>query len=159
MNGGLVPLALLSVTLALMLACVTRRTAGAGIAAFAVAAMLSCALPVALAPAMVFAGLWLSTIVAAALVYWPAHRWSVAALPLCLVAGSWLGAAAALADGLPTLLPAILPVLLAFPARWLATPRRKTALKVAASWLIAIAALALFVSLVPTPGYEPDHME
>ena len=33
------------------------------------------------------------------------------------------------------------------------------AVKVAASWMIAISSLALFVSLMPHPGYVPDHME
>ena len=32
-------------------------------------------------------------------------------------------------------------------------------LKVLASWLAAVAILATMVSLTPTPGYKPDHME
>ena len=33
------------------------------------------------------------------------------------------------------------------------------AVKVAASWMIAVSSLALFVSMMPHPGYVPDHME
>ena len=33
------------------------------------------------------------------------------------------------------------------------------AVKVVASWLAAVAILATMLSLVPTPGYMPDHME
>jgi hypothetical protein len=32
-------------------------------------------------------------------------------------------------------------------------------IKVACSWLIAIAALEIGLNLVPTPGYKPDHMD
>ncbi|WP_448097080.1 hypothetical protein [Luteibacter yeojuensis] len=36
----------------------------------------------------------------------------------------------------------------------------RVALQVAASWLIAIAALVATLSFLPvTPGYEPDHLE
>jgi hypothetical protein len=31
--------------------------------------------------------------------------------------------------------------------------------KVLASWLTAVAILATMLSLTPTPGYVPDHME
>jgi ABC-type proline/glycine betaine transport system permease subunit len=53
----------------------------------------------------------------------------------------------------------LLPTLLAIPVHWIARQKFAILLKVVASWVIAIASLALFVSVMPTPGYKPDHME
>ena len=49
--------------------------------------------------------------------------------------------------------------LIAIPANWLTQRKLDIIIKVVASWMIAIASLSLFVSLIPTPGYKPDHME
>ena len=57
------------------------------------------------------------------------------------------------------LLIGILPLFISIPARWLARGKFNIAVKVVASWMIAIASLSLFVTLIPTPGYKPDHME
>jgi hypothetical protein len=63
-------------------------------------------------------------------------------------------------------LPAILlcaaagAVLALLPAAWIADRRLLIALRVVASWLIAVAMLGAMLQLVPvTPGYMPDHME
>jgi hypothetical protein len=158
-NGGLVPLLLLSATVGLMLAFVPLRSATIALAGFGATALVAFAVSFDLAPNMVFAGLWLSMIAAAVLVYLPVKRWSVAALPLSLVAGFWLGACAGLTGNVGTLLIGVLPLFIAVPARALTNGKFNIALKVAASWMIAIASLSLFVTLIPTPGYKPDHME
>lgn len=159
MNGGLVPLLLLSATIGLMLAFVARRTALIGLVAFIATGLLAFAIPVGLPPPAIFAGLWLSTIAAAILVYFPVARWSAAALPICVNAGFWMGACAALSGNWSALGVGFLPVLVAFPASWLTRRKFAIVIKVIASWMIAIASLSLFVSLIPTPGYKPDHME
>jgi len=159
MNGGLVPLLLLSATIGLMLAFVPGRSAWFALAAFAVAALAGLAIPLGLSPQIIFTALWLSAIVAAILVYVPVARWSVAVLPLCLNAGFWLGASAALTGNHAALALGLLPVLIAIPARWFTHRKFDIVIKVIASWMIAIASLSLFVSLIPTPGYKPDHME
>ena len=46
------------------------------------------------------------------------------------------------------------------PAAWIANRRVLIALRVAASWLIAVAMLGALLQFLPvTPGYLPDHME
>lgn len=62
------------------------------------------------------------------------------------------GSSAELAEALPW-------ILLGLPAAALIGSGRQIAVKVVASWLIAISLLSVGVSLVPTPGYKPDHME
>lgn len=159
MNGGLVPLVLLGTTIGLMLAFVSIRGAILSLIAFAAAALAGLANPFGLSPQLIFTGLWLSMIVAVVLVYLPVERWSVAAIPVCLNAGFWLGACAALIETRGALVAGLLPALVAIPARWLTQRKFDIVIKVVASWMIAIASLSLFVSLIPTPGYKPDHME
>jgi hypothetical protein len=159
MNGGIIPLLLLSVTLGLMLAFATTRLTIVGLAAFASVALLAFAAPIALASNSIFIGLWLTIIAAAALVYLPVARWRHAIIPLCLNAGLWLGAYAALSGDRRDFALGLIPALIAIPAKWLVRRRLNLGLKVVASWVIAIASLALFVSLMPSPGYKPDHME
>jgi len=150
---------LLSATIGLMLAFVPIRRATLALVAFAAAALAAFSVPIGLSPSVNFTGLWLSMIAAAILVYLPVARWSVAALPMCLNAGFWLGACAALSGNRTALVIGFLPALIAIPARWLTQRKFDIAIKVIASWMIAIASLSLFVSMIPTPGYKPDHME
>ena len=159
MNGGLAPLLLLSTTIGLMFAFVVSRQAMTALLGFGIAAVVGYAAPFDFAPNAVFAGLWLSMIAAAVLVYLPVARWSVLALPVCLNAGFWLGAGAGLSGDRLVLMIGILASFILFPARLLAHGRLNIALNVVASWMIAIASLSLFVTLIPTPGYKPDHME
>ena len=159
MNGGLVPLVLLSATIGLMLAFVASRRAWLALAVFAIAAVAGWAIPLGLSPQLIFTALWLSAIVAAILVYVCVAHWSMAVLPLCLNAGFWLGASAALTGNFLVLALGLVPALIAIPAKWLAQRKFDIVIRVAASWMIAIASLSLFVSLIPTPGYKPDHME
>ena len=51
-------------------------------------------------------------------------------------------------------------VLLAMPAAWLIGRKASIAVKVASSWLIAMAVLAALLPFLPvTPGYLPDHLD
>jgi len=74
-------------------------------------------------------------------------------------AGGWAGALTSL-SGMHGALWLALPFsLLCLPGRRIERRGLGIAIKVAASWMIAISSLALFVSLMPHPGYVPDHME
>lgn len=60
-----------------------------------------------------------------------------------------------------TLLCAAAGLLLArLPAAWIVDRRVLIALRMVASWLIAVAMLGALLQFLPvTPGYMPDHME
>jgi len=80
---------------------------------------------------------------------------------LLLALGAIIGFLSGAATGFTWSLPAALSVMaLALPARWLARPGDGIALRVAASWLVAIAILNVALPLTtPTPGYAADHLE
>jgi hypothetical protein len=51
-------------------------------------------------------------------------------------------------------------VLARLPAAWITDRRVVIALRIVASWLIAVAMLGAMLHFLPvTPGYMPDHME
>lgn len=160
MRGGFLPPALLCLALALALAFVPRRTALASAALAAVMALAVWLMP--LPPTLVepvFVGLWVSVIVTAGLVYWPGNMPSKLPFFAAANAGLWIGAACAVAAS-GSILALTLPlILLAIMARFLIERGWTIALKIGASWLIAVATLAAMVSLTPTPGYAPDHMD
>ena len=160
MNGGIIPALLLCATIALMLSFTTGRVAWFSVAGMTAttAVLAQIALPQSLAAA-IFVGVWATIIVAAALTYFPpavAQRW---ALPLAVVAGAGIGALASISGRKGDLLLALPASLLFVPGRWIVARGYGLGIKIVASWMIAIALLSTFVSLTPTPGYEPDHME
>ncbi len=96
----------------------------------------------------------------AAAVHIPAGPSRLLAIALAVNAGIWSGAVIAVAGSPLDLVKAAPCVLLAAPAGWLVRRRASIAVKVASSWLIAIAALAALLPFLPvTPGYLPDHMD
>lgn len=160
MNGGILPILLICATAGLALSLVGWRNAWLGIAAivFSALALSRVTIDPAASP-IIFSGLFLSTILTAVLVYlpqsWP-RRWSI---PVAANAGGWAGALASL-SGMHAALWLALPLsLLCLPGRMIEQRGLGIAIKVAASWMIAISSLALFVSMMPHPGYVPDHME
>ncbi len=160
MNAGLLPMGLVSVGVGVALSFASRRGAWLAVAALIVIAVFvaSMPLPQSLGGA-VFAGAWLSVIAAAALAFLPGglrDSWAIAA---GINGGAWVGALAALSPR-PGELLFILPLTLSFLAgQWLAARGHAIAPKVILSWIVAVASLSFFVSLMPTPGYQPDHME
>jgi len=93
-------------------------------------------------------------------VHLPPRRKGALALPLAANAGVWAGGVIAV-TGAPGDLVAALPwALVALPGVCLAETRAAIALKVVASWLIAVAGLAALLPFLPvTPGYLPDHLD
>lgn len=160
MRGGVLPPALLFAALAFALAYAPR-----GVRLPAIIAALTAALAVAQASIAVrwadyiFFGCWASVIVTAASIHLPRRIGPRTALALAANSGAWAGATVALAGTTLDLVKAAPLLALVIPAAWLVGTRRGIAIKVAGSWLIAIAALAAVLPIVPTPGYAPDHMD
>lgn len=160
MNGGIVPLLLLGTSFGLSLSFVPWFAAWRGLLAFVLssAAGLGISVPTGLTDAF-FAGLLLSTIAIAGLAYLPIARTTPRILMAGLYAGFWMGAYASISNSRAQLVFALLSVLVFLPGKWCTSRGYPIVIQVVASWMIAIASLSLFVSLVPTPGYKPDHME
>jgi hypothetical protein len=108
----------------------------------------------------VFLVCWISVIVTAASVHLSGGLNAYAALALSVNAGVWASAVICLSGSRLDLLKALPCVLIFLPASWLVNRHASIAVKVASSWVIAIAILAATLQLLPvTPGYLPDHME
>ena len=108
----------------------------------------------------VFLGCWLSVAGSAATVHLPGGLHPLWALSASLNAGFWSGAVIALSGSRLDLLKALPFVLVLFPAALVIGLRATIAVKVVASWLIAIAVLAATLQFLPvTPGYMPDHLD
>ncbi|QYE34983.1 MULTISPECIES: hypothetical protein [Sphingosinicellaceae] len=160
MRGGVLPPALLFAALAFALAYAPRGSRLPAIVAALIAAFAVAQAP--LAPhwvEYVFFGCWSSVIVTASSIHLRRPIGSRGALVLGANAGIWAGATIALLGTTLDLAKATPVLVLVVPAVWLVSTRRGIALKVAGSWLIAIAALAMVLPIIPTPGYAPDHME
>lgn len=160
MRGGVFPPAMLCLALGLALAFLPRRVAlTAALVGVVVALAAWSLLPKALPVEPVFLGCWASVIVTAASTYLPKVVPAFAGYALGANAGLWVGAVVAVAGTQRDLFLA-LPFVLACTIGWPLVARGwGVAIKVCASWLIAIATLAAMLPLTPTPGYVPDHME
>lgn len=160
MRDGLLPSAMLCVALALALGFVPTRLWTPAVAALLVGCGVALLAPIAPDQAdAIFLGCWVSTVVLAGCVHLPHGMNRVAALLLGLNTGLWACLVARIGGGSANLLIALPLVLLCGPARWLVLTGRGIALKVAASWLLAIGVMEMVLMLTPTPGYKPDHMD
>lgn len=162
MKGAGLAAGLLLATLAFALAFVPRRIAWAS-ACMAIVLMTAVALSTRQLPDVIAFTGWGACLIAIALsVYWPRAAQRYAALPLAAAAaaGAWSGillaggqrsAVLALAAGLTVMVLAST----AIAARgW------DIALRVATSWLLAVALLVGAIPyLVAHPGFAPDHRE
>lgn len=161
MRGGALPPALLASALGFALAFVPKKTIAPGIASFAGVAVAASF--VKTDPAWtdaIFYACWASVVVTALCVHIPRPPPLGAVLALSANAGLWAGAVIS-AAGAPLDLAKSLPfVLICLPASWLIAHRLGIAIKVVASWLVAVSVLAAALpTLTPTPGYVGDHME
>ncbi|MEO7277364.1 MAG: hypothetical protein ABIW33_05015 [Sphingomicrobium sp.] len=160
MNAGILPICLLFVAAGLTLSFASFRDALLAAAALIVAALIIASLnfpPSALEPVLV--GLWASCIATVALMHLARRLGTGWAIATGLNAGGWAGALAALSSLRPPMLYSFPILLLALPGQWLVGRGYGIAVKVVGSWVVAVATLAIFVSLTPTPGYKPDHMQ
>lgn len=160
MNAGILPIALLFLAAALALSFASVRSAAAGVGATAAGALLLGLQPFG-SPELkwLFVGLWLSAIGTIGSIYLWARMPLPMAIAVGLNSGAWAGALAAGTSLRSQAVLAILILLLALPGHRLVRRGNGIVLKVVGGWVVAIATLAIFVSLTPTPGYKPDHMQ
>lgn len=163
MTGGTLPAALIFAALGLGLSFAPRRVRAPALLVAAIAATLATVLlhvpPDGSGAVLIYFACWASVVIAAASVHLPGGLPQPAAVMLSLVCGAAAGAVIAAAGSLQDLATAASAALVILPASWLVGSGRGIAVKVVTSWLIAIALLAAFLPLTPTPGYAPDHME
>ena len=160
MRGGALPPALLCAAFGLALAFAPRKSIPLAFATLLIAAVAASFLKIE--PSWqdgVFFGCWASVVIAGLSVHLPKGLDRRLALVLAANSGLWVGAVIAAAGAKPDLLKSLPFALLCLPGAWLVATGRGIALKVLASWLIAIAILAAALQFVPTPGYKPDHMD
>jgi hypothetical protein len=161
MRGGALPPALLFAAFALALAfCPRGRFLPAMLLAAVPAALISLAPIGGQWADPLFLACWISVVVVALAVHLPGGMGPRLTMILALDVGVWGGGVIAVA-GKPFDLAIALPLLLlALPGAWLVRTRKQIALKVLASWLVAVALLAGTLQITtPTPGYVPDHMD
>jgi urease accessory protein len=159
--GVLLPPTLLSAALGLALIFAPRRQWAPLILALAATACATAMMPL---PGVwldgLFMGNWASVALTAAMVHLPRVVGFGTRLVLSLNAGFWCGEMVALTGSLTDLAMALTAVLVVLPGAWMLDRRAAMLLKMASSWLIAVAILAATLQLLPvTPGYLPDHTE
>lgn len=160
MTGSTLPAALIFAALGFALSFAPHRVRAPALLAAAIMAAVLLQIPLDdSAAVLIYFACWASVIVTAASVNLPGGLPEPAALVLSLVCGVAAGAVIAAAGNAPDLALAALAALVILPASWLVGTGRGIAVKVVTSWLIAIALLAAFLPLTPTPGYAPDHMQ
>jgi hypothetical protein len=160
MNAGFLPLALLCTALALALAKTPLKLSALAIVLLVVAALLSFAvIPTAHWETHAMLGLWVSAAITALLAYLPRGIKGFWVLLASVNAGLWLGVVAHSAGGKIGIASALPFALLFLPASWLMERQFGVAVKIAASWIVAVSILAFMVALTPVPGYAPDHIE
>ncbi len=108
---------------------------------------------------LAFTGCWLSVLATAALVHLKGGVGPILATIVAVNDGVWAGLVTHVSHGAIALAFALPAVLTVVPGRLLVRRGWGIGVKVAASWLIAIAFLEAALVLVPTPGYKPDHMD
>lgn len=160
MRGGALPAALLFAALGLLLAFAPRRAILPAILLASAAALAAGFAPLhGRAVEIAFVGCWASVILIAAGVHLPRGVPGWVALAAALDAGLWAGAVIA-GEGMRSDLARAIPVaLICLPASLAVTRGWQIAVKIVASWLVAIALLAALLPTTPTPGYKPDHMD
>lgn len=160
MNAGFLPLALLSAALGLAMGKTAFRLAAMAIAVLLGTALLAyTVLPADGWGIAAMLALWISTAITAGLAYLPRGIDGIWALLASANAGLWIGVVAHGAGGGAGIFSAVLFALLFLPAAWLLKKELGAAVKIAASWIVAVSILAGMVAITPVPGYAPDHME
>ncbi len=160
MRGAILPDALLSAAFGMSLS-----FSPPGVQARSAPVLVLVAVVVALAPIsgvnddVAFTGCWLSILATAALVHLKGGMGPILAVAIAVNDGVWAGLVTHVSEGAIAVAYALPAVLVVVPGRMLVRRGWGIGVKVAASWLIAIAFLEAALVLVPTPGYKPDHMD
>ena len=160
MRGAVLPDALLAAAVGMVLSYADPK-----VARQAVATMVVVAVAVALAPwagvsdDIAFNGCWVSILLTAASVHIPGKPNPWLSHGLALNAGFWAGLVTHVQGGAFAVTLGLPLLILVVPGQMIVKRGWGIAIKVACSWLIAIAALEIGLMMVPTPGYTPDHMD
>jgi hypothetical protein len=159
-NAGALPMALQLLALVFALAFAPQKAVMPALFLMSLVAAVAFACPVTGKwETVLFLGSWAGLVLVVLTVHLPAGPTQAVSLILGANTGLWVGTIAAASD-MPSDVMKVLPLaLLVLPARWLVAHRGGIAIKVAASWLIAVAILCATLPIVPTPGYVADHME
>ena len=161
MTGGTLPSILLIGALGLVLGFAQSRIwPWAIVAACAGAATPWLVTPPAGWTHIAYVGCWASLAITAAAV----HRASFLGTPLLAAlafnVGVWASAPMVVAGSPAGYMISGPFLIVALPSKWLVRHSAAIGVKVAASWLIAIAVLVMALPFLPvTPGYLPDHLE
>jgi hypothetical protein len=161
MRGGALTPALIFMALGLALSCSPRNERLPGLVALlaTLGILIFLSVPGVWSNA-IFLSCWLTVIITAASVHFFFRRWRGTTYALAINAGVWASAVVSLSGSRLDLLKALPLVLIFIPASWTVVRYSAIPVKVASSWIIAIAVLAITLQLIPvTPGYLPDHME
>jgi hypothetical protein len=161
MRGGVLPPALLFAALGLALGFAPRRAWAPSLLTLLATLGAFTFFPV---PRVwlegVFLGCWISVVATAATVHLVRGLSPRAAITVSLNAGVWASVVVSVSGSRLDLLRALPCVLIFWPASWVVGRYTSIPVKVASSWVIAVAVLATTLQLLPvTPGYLPDHME
>jgi hypothetical protein len=165
MRTAALPDALICAAVGLALSYAGPKVARQGAVIMVATALLVAFVPMSgISDDLAFTGCWLSIIVAAASVHIPsgllAHtRAAWLWRGLALNGGFWAGLITHVEGGAPAVIVGLPLILLFIPGQIFIRRNWGIAIKVACSWLIAIAVLEIGLNLVPTPGYQPDHMD
>jgi hypothetical protein len=161
MRGGALPPALLLVALGLALGFVPNRAKVLGLTLMGAGVLICMIAPVRHAWLdLAFLACWISIVATAAAVYLPQGLRLAGTLILSLNAGIWATAVVTVSGSPADLLVASLCVLVFIPASWLVNRGGAIAVKVASSWLVAVAAIAATLHFLPaTLSYLPGHLE
>ncbi len=156
---------LMCVALGVLLGPTASQVRAWGIVAFAVAALL---LNLVLMRVhigsgwndVIFLNSWVSVLGCAVSVYLRRPVGLFPAVVLSLNAGLWCGTVNALTGSSLGLLKTLPALAVLWPVGWTARWGTALAVKVVASWLMAVAVLAATLQFLPvSPGYLPDHLE
>lgn len=160
MRGAILPDALLAAAVGMVLSYAEPRIARQSAVVMVVAATAIAVLPWAgVSDDIAFNGCWVSLLLTAASVHIPKAPNPWLSRGLALNAGFWAGLVTHVQGGAVMVLMGLPLLLLVVPGQMVVKRGWGIAIKVACSWLIAIAALEIGLMMVPTPGYAPDHMD
>ncbi len=160
MRAAVLPDALLAAALGLVLSYAPAKPAWQAAVVMTVTAIAVAIIPWAgVSDDIAFNGCWFSILLTAASVHLPSGRRPWLWHGLALNAGFWAGLVTHVQGGALSVAMGLPLLTLVIPGRIIVKRKWGIAIKVACSWLIAIAALEIGLMMVPTPGYAPDHMD
>ena len=160
MRGAVLPDALLAAAVGMVLSYAEPKIARQAVAAMAVTAMVVALVPWAgVSDDLAFNGCWVGILLTAASVHIPGTPNPWLSRGLALNAGFWAGLVTHVQGGAFAVMMGLPLLILVVPGQMIVRRGWGIAIKVACSWLIAIAALEIGLMMVPTPGYAPDHMD